>query len=332
MENRPFPKVSVIVPTYNRSASLPSAVGSIFSQTIPVHEVLVVDDGSTDRTTGVVEAMSGSNPEWKERLRYIRQDNLGKSTALNVGVQAATGEWIAFNDSDDRWVSEKLELQFKALSQYQEASACFGDVRYLNNPKFQGTAFRNSQLNYGTTFGIDHDVPSHHAAAWGIYMQTVVVRADVIRRLGGFDTAIRMSMDTDFVFRLGLTTPMCYVNLPLVEVDRTEERPLGLTTQYPRGSVERLEIHEYLQTKWLSLTEESRPDLRRSLLKSRSRTQSELANRHLLRNEIETARSVMSRAVSQNPRFRLVVKLLWVALAPGLLQKEITRREERSAR
>ena len=308
MDHRTSPRISVIVPTYNRSAFLPSTIGSIFDQTTPVHEVLVIDDGSTDETAAVVKGIAESNPEWKRRLRYIRQDNLGKSTALNVGLQAATGDWIAFNDSDDRWLAEKLELQCKAFGHYPEAGACFTDARFVNNRTLQTTAFACSQRSYATTFGIEHDVPSLHAAASSVFMQTVVVRADLMRRLGGFDAAIRMSMDTDFVFRLGLLTPLCYVNLPLVEIDRTEGRLLGLTTQHPLRSVERLEVHEYLQTKWLSLTEQSRPDLRKALLNRRTSTQSELANRHLQRNEIATARSVMGRAASQNPKFRIVVK------------------------
>lgn len=330
MENLRFPRISVVVPAYNRSELLESTLGSIFGQTIPVREVLLVDDGSTDGHKGVVEALSQRHHDWKDRLRCLRQDNQGKSVALNVGLQSATGDWIAFNDSDDRWLPEKLELQFKALSQHPEAGACFTDVRFVNNPELLKTAFDDTQLNYRTTFGIEHDVPRLYGTYPGIYMQTVLVHAEVMRRLGGFDASIRVSMDTDFVFRLGLATPMCYVNLPLVEVDRTDGRAIGLTTQHPMGSVERLEVHEYLATKWLSLTEESRPDLRRRLLNRRTSTQSELANKHLLRHEFETARSVMGRAIGQNPKFGMVVKLLLAAVAPGLLQREIKRRDERS--
>ena len=291
-----------------------------------------MDDGSTDGTEDLVEALPARHPDWNGRLRYFRQDNQGKSVALNAGLQFATGDWIAFNDSDDQWLPEKLELQLKALSRYQEAGACFADVRFVNNPKFQKTAFDESRLNYSTTFGIEHDVPYRFVAASGIYMQTVLVHSEVMRKLGEFDASIRMSMDTDFIFRLGLATPMCFVNLPLVEVDRTEERLIGLTTEHPLGSVERLDVHEYLLTKWLSLTRESRPDLRRGLLNRRSSTLSELANRYLLRGELATARSVMGRAMRQNPRTRIVVKFLLSALAPRLLQKEIRRREEHSAR
>lgn len=326
-----LPKVSVVVPTYNRSRFLESTLGSIFRQTVPVHEVLLVDDGSTDNTASTIRALLVEHPDWKGRLRYFQQDNQGKSVATNAGLQVATGDWIAFNDSDDRWLPEKLELQFKALGQHEEAGACFTDVCFVNNPKLQETAFDLSSLKYSTTFGIEDHVPYLFSAdaGSGIYMQSVLVSTAVMREFGKFDASIRMSMDTDFIFRLGLTTPMCFVNLPLVEVDRTEARLIGLTTEYPMGCVERLHVHEQLLTKWLSLTRESHPDLRRGLLDRRSSIQSALANQYLFRGEFETARSVMSRAMRQNRRTRYVVKFLLTAIAPGLLEKEIRRREDR---
>ncbi len=309
-------RISVIVPTYNRAAFLPATISSIFGQTLPVHEVVVVDDGSTDDTVAVVEGLASTDARLEGRLRLLRQDNLGKSVALNRGLEAIEGEWIAFNDSDDRWLPEKLELQFAALAQFPEAGASFTDSRFVNDPKFRRTAFQESRLHYESTFGLQRDVPSLHSAASGIYMQTMVVRADLMRRLGGFDQSIRMSMDTDLVFRLGLITPMCYVNRPLVEVDRTVGRTVGLTTEHPMGSIERLEVHEYLHAKWLGLIDGTRSKLRASLLDRRSSTQSELANRHLLLDDVAAAKRVMTRAVRQNFQIGLFVKFLWASVAP----------------
>lgn len=321
-------KVSVLVPTYNRSAFLKGTLESVFEQTVSVHEVLLVDDGSTDETARVVEALLVEHSDWKGRLRYVHQDNRGKSVALNVGLQLATGDWIAFNDSDDQWLPQKLELQFRALGQYPEAGACFTDVRYTNNPKMRETAFGESQRHYNTTFGKETNAPFLFTLGWpGIFMQTILVSRDTMREVGEFDTSIRMSMDADFVFRLGLATPLCFVNEPLVELDRTEERTIGLTTQYPPLSLRRQKVHEQLLTKWLSLVSESHPGLRYGLLKVRSSTQSAIANIYILQDECESARSVLRRAMRQNSEARLVLKWLLTALAPGLLQKEIRRRE-----
>ena len=102
--------VSVIIPTYNRAARLPMSVESVLNQTYRDLEIIIVDDGSTDLTEDVVRAMSDS------RIRYIKHPrNLGGCKARNTGVSNAKGEYIAFQDSDDVWHADKLEVELKAL-------------------------------------------------------------------------------------------------------------------------------------------------------------------------------------------------------------------------
>jgi glycosyltransferase involved in cell wall biosynthesis len=316
------------VPTFNRAALLASSIGSIFDQTVPVHEVIVIDDGSTDDTEAAVRAICIARGGGKPRLRYVRQPNEGKSAAINVGLRLAEGEWIAFNDSDDRWLPQKLELQLDALAMYPKAAACFTDVRFVNNPRLPKTLFEMSNLTANGTFGMENDVTALFTAkvSPAIYMQTMVVSTDAMRAFGEFDASVRMSMDTDFVFRLALATPMCFVNRPLVDVDRTEPRLIGLTTQYPLEGIERLKVHEELQTKWLSLAGDADAGLKRRLLDRRSFTQSALANQYLLQGDLETARDVLWRALRQNKTSRILAKFALMRLAPGLLRREIARR------
>jgi len=322
------PRVSVLVPTYNRAAFLEGTLGSIFDQTIDVHEVLLVDDGSTDDTRNIVQDLLATHPAWRDRLRYVWQEHAGKSVALNLGLQLATGNWIAFNDSDDRWLPEKLELQFEALAAYQDAEACFTDARYVNNAAMQETVFAETLLERTSPFGIRWNIPDLHCRMWpGVFMQTLLVSRGVMQRCGGFDTAMRMAMDTDFSFRLGLITPMCYVNLPLVEVDRTVTRAVGLMTEYPLYSLERLHAHEYMMTKWLAITSASHPHLSRPLRATLSHTQSALANHYLKRGDLTTARAILRRAVRRNPRPSLLAKYLWSLFAGQSLRQEIIRRE-----
>jgi glycosyltransferase involved in cell wall biosynthesis len=318
-------RVSVVVPTYNRAEFLEDTLASVFGQTIPVHEVILLDDGSTDDTANRVRHLCAHHPDRRNRLRYIRQHNQGKSAALNVALRVASGEWIAFNDSDDRWLPDKLELQFESLARYSAAGACFTDVRFVNNPAIEQGAFAQADLHYGDTFGLEPR-PYLFAVDLGIYMQTVLVRADVMHQFGEFDTRVRMSMDTDFVFRLGLITPMCFVNRPLVEVDRRESR-VGLMTEHPLGSVERLQTHEYLRMKWLALVGRSQPRLAAYLLEKLTSTRSELANRHLLCRENKAARLVLRNAVMRNPTAPMVAKWVLAVVAPELLRRQILRRE-----
>lgn len=98
-------RISVIIPVYNREETVPAAILSVLHQTYPVHEVIVVDDGSTDQTAAFVRAI----PD--ERIRYLYQQNGGAGSARNLGIRCATGDWLAFLDSDDLWDKDKLETQ-----------------------------------------------------------------------------------------------------------------------------------------------------------------------------------------------------------------------------
>ena len=96
-------KTSVVIPAYNAAAFLARCLESVFAQTVQAEEVIVVDDGSSDRTAEVAAGFAGT--------RVIRRPNGGPGAARNTGIHAATGEWIAFLDSDDIWVPRKTEIQ-----------------------------------------------------------------------------------------------------------------------------------------------------------------------------------------------------------------------------
>jgi glycosyltransferase involved in cell wall biosynthesis len=111
-------KVSVIIPTYNRSHFIREAIESVLNQDIRecTIEIIVVDDGSTDNTADVVKTYGTA-------VKYVYQKNRGAGAARNLGIERATGEWIAFLDSDDRWLPHKLSLQFEVLKHFPECKA-----------------------------------------------------------------------------------------------------------------------------------------------------------------------------------------------------------------
>src|SRR5919106_1816578 len=105
-----MPKVSVIIPTYNRVESLPLAIKSVLAQTFQDFEIIVVDDASHDNTPAVIARFND------ERIRYIRHDTNKKiSASRNTGVLNSRGSYIAFLDDDDEWLSEKLQLEVDLL-------------------------------------------------------------------------------------------------------------------------------------------------------------------------------------------------------------------------
>lgn len=124
----PRPLISVIIPAYNREAYLAEAVQSALDQTLPPGEIIVVDDGSTDRTGEIARSFGGI-------VRCIRQDNQGVAYARNTGVAASCGEWIAFLDSDDLWVARKLEWQMAYLSEHSEIDLLFGQMKPFLSPE-----------------------------------------------------------------------------------------------------------------------------------------------------------------------------------------------------
>lgn len=102
--------VSVVIPTYNRAHVLPRALESLFRQTYKPHEIIVVDDGSTDDTCRLMAEISQKH----SNIRYVRLEKGGAQVARNRGIRQATGDWITFLDSDDEYLPEKIEQQFSA--------------------------------------------------------------------------------------------------------------------------------------------------------------------------------------------------------------------------
>ena len=143
------PVVSVIIPTYNRAHLIGRAIRSVLDQTYQDWELIVVDDASTDDIPGIVKGFTDG------RVKYIRHDeNKGAAAARNTGIQAARGAYIAFLDSDDEWLPEKLERQVQAFesSDAQVGVIYTGTIAVSQSgealsdykaPRFRGYIFRD---------------------------------------------------------------------------------------------------------------------------------------------------------------------------------------------
>lgn len=118
-------KVSIIVPTFNCSRYLPQALKSILEQSVGDYEVLIVDDGSTDDTTLVVDALKEG---FGDRLRYIYQENAGLASARNTAIRYAGGEYIALLDADDLWLPRRLEMGLSVLENNERIGLVHADI------------------------------------------------------------------------------------------------------------------------------------------------------------------------------------------------------------
>jgi len=117
------PRFSVIIPAYNSATTLARAIDSVLAQSYPAQEIIVVDDGSTDGTPDVAA-------HFGDKLRYIRQDNAGVSSARNHGAQAASGDWLAFLDADDWYYPDRLRLHAEWIQEDASLDFLTGDYEY----------------------------------------------------------------------------------------------------------------------------------------------------------------------------------------------------------
>ncbi len=227
--------VSVIIPTYNRARLCKQAVESALLQTYRNVEVIVIDDGSTDNTKEVVSFFDS-------RVRLLSQKNSGVSSARNLGMQSARGEFIAFLDSDDSWLPWKLELQVNLLRTLPNAGMVWTDMIAVDEA---GTELYPSYLTLMYNAYKRFDRSTHFSAArtivelWDecpstlidrqyyfgnifvpmffgnlVHTSTVLLRRSTQESVGWFDTSlVRTGEDYDFHFRTTRTGDVAYIDV-----------------------------------------------------------------------------------------------------------------------
>ncbi len=319
-----IPRVSVIIATYNRAHLLKTAIDSVLGQTYSDHEVIVADDGSTDGTAELVRC-------YGNRVRYLYQENQGKSVMLNNALKIAAGEWIAFLDSDDYWLPEKLEWQFHAIEKLkqQQCGACFTDGQFVNNPHMDTTLFRFYGRKYDQLIGtLPHPVRTLADSSAGVSVVTLLCRADLLRETGGFDPELRFTEDYDFVFRLALVTTYCYVNIPLAIIDRTQAavRHNGVSAIWDRVDF-RLDCEQRRYEKWLKLSVEFPSDVRTIILRHLRAIHSGRANLFLAQREYELAQRELSIAAKYQLTPNLVAKWILSRVSPSIARGLVLMRK-----
>lgn len=326
------PKISVVIAVYNRFHLLRPVIESVLAQTLPVSEIILIDDGSTDETPESLPLEISKRPAWRERVHYYYQENQGQSVAFNNGIARARCEWLAFNADDDLWLPNKLEWQFRALSKYgDKCSLCFTDAWFMNNPDMKGTLFQLAGVDYTESLGVVDDrdwLVRHLDQTW---VQTIVARADLVRRLGGFDPQIRYQEDQDFLFRMALETPFCYVSLPMVLIDRTpaEQRHIGRSRDWHKEEF-RLQMLQARLEKNLAVGTHVSESMKRTLRRKLRAIHSQWANWYLRASQYEAALHSLSQAAEYDLTVNIAAKWILARFAPGLA-RVITLARDRKA-
>lgn len=190
------PKVSVIIPTYNRTSFLKDAINSVLNQTYRDFELIVVDDGSTDDTQDLVSY-------YGQKIRYIYQNNQGRSTARNHGIEVAQGEYLAFLDSDDVWLPDKLSRQIPILDAASANTVLVHGYKQLVDEKLQPIRGWEKKLRYSYRLAEKgQETYENYLQKAYIFTSTVLIRRDAVLSIGAYDVNLQALEDLDFYLRL----------------------------------------------------------------------------------------------------------------------------------
>lgn len=180
------PAVSVVIPAYNRAHCVVEAVESVLGQTFRASEVLVIDDGSTDATREVLA-------RYRDRIRYIRQENAGPAAARNRGIRESRGEFVAFLDSDDLWRPNKLELQVGEFRRDDRMGIVSTNVVFLYPDREVRTPFGEKDTEAIRDGFLDEFL---------MVTSSVMIRTECFGRVGLFDETLQYAEDLDLFYRV----------------------------------------------------------------------------------------------------------------------------------
>jgi len=245
------PKVSIVIPTYNRTDFLKRALKSVLEQSFQNYEVLVVDDCSRENVQEVLKELKDN------RLRYLRHEtNQGEAISRNTAIQAAQGEYIAFLDDDDEWMPEKLELQIDFMDKAPESTgAVYSEFLWMNSEDGRFLGRRKIPMKNG-------HIPTGKEEVYKILLvrnligtpSTVVLRKSCFKEIGFFDSQIAYGVDHDLWIRLARHYSLEYINRALVKCYVHPERlsnklevvmrgQQDMMVKYPTSRPEHREYH-----------------------------------------------------------------------------------------
>ena len=198
------PRFSVIIPAYNSAATLAKAVESVIEQAWPAHEIIVIDDGSTDNTLQVIR-------QFGDRIRPIQQPNSGVSVARNRGADAATGDWLAFLDADDWYYPDRLRWHAEWITNDPGLDFLTGDYEYRSEDgsltatsmamHASGCAMLEKAAGAERVVMEEDDIGAFVADHFGD-MHTLSVPRKTFQALGGYPPGFKVCEDFHFLARL----------------------------------------------------------------------------------------------------------------------------------
>lgn len=213
--------VSVIIPTYNRAKTIEKSVRSVLAQTYKEFELIILDDGSTDNTKEVIELISDS------RIKYYCQENAGAGAARNAGVEHASYDIIAFHDSDDIWMPDKLEKQMDYWKKHPEHDIiyCGFTLHCQDNQNIYAPIYDDREKLSGDIF----DVIVYKNM---VNTPTMLMKKAVFEEVGGFDVSVNCLEDWELALRIAEKHTFGFIDESLVDTFQTEGSVSTRTAEY----------------------------------------------------------------------------------------------------
>ena len=201
-ENKEF-KVSVVIPTYNRVAYLGRAINSVLKQSYPVNEIIVIDNGSTDQTLSFIKKKFNN-------IRVIIEKKRGVSVARNLGIKNSKYNWIAFLDSDDEWITDKIEKQFVLLT---ESNFKYQFI-HTNEIWIKNGMFKNQKKKHLKKGGY---IFEDCLDTCKISPSSVLIKKELFDRYGLFDNKFKVCEDYELWLRITSKIKIGYLDKPLIK-------------------------------------------------------------------------------------------------------------------
>lgn len=207
--------VSIIIPTYNRGWIIKDAIDSILTQDFKDFELIIVDDGSTDNTKEILN-------KYKNNIKIINQTNKGVSAARNTGINASSGDYVAFLDSDDIWLPKKLSTQVDFFNSNKNAMICQTEEMWIKKGKRINKKKKHKKIS-GYIFE-----PSLSLCL--VSPSAVMTRRSLFDEIGLFDEKLYSCEDYDMWLRISRTIPIYLIDKPLVvkrggHIDQLSAKP-----------------------------------------------------------------------------------------------------------
>jgi glycosyltransferase involved in cell wall biosynthesis len=198
--------VSVIIPTYNRKTIVESAIWSVLNQSFKDYKIIVVDDGSTDSTKKYLESL-------KLPITVVSKENGGVASARNEGIKNAQGKYIAFLDSDDSWLSDKLKAQVEYLESHSDIPLVYTDEYIeVNGEVLPKTRFQRADVGDGVK---NNFLLSGFVQRTPIHTSAVMLKKAVLDEVGYFNETLKIHEDSELWNRISMKYKLGYIDIPL---------------------------------------------------------------------------------------------------------------------